>query len=69
MRTRRIGYCVSVVGPGNGATVDAIADAEAVGRLLAECGWITLCGGLAVGVMAAVARSVNSAASDREIAF
>jgi len=61
MRTSRIGYCVSVVGPGHGATVDAIDDAEAVGRLLAERGWITLCGGLAVGVMAAVARGASAA--------
>jgi len=53
MRTRRIGYCVSVVGPGHWATADAIEDAEAVGRFLADGGWITRCGGLAVDVMAA----------------
>jgi hypothetical protein len=48
--------CVAVVGPGEGASADAVADAEAVGRLLAERGWVTLCGGRDAGVMAAAAR-------------
>lgn len=61
MNTSRAVRCIAVVGPGDGATADAIDDAETLGRLLAERGWITLCGGRAAGVMAAVARGVSSA--------
>lgn len=61
MSTRRTAPCIAVVGPGDDAAADAIRDAEAVGRLLAEHGWITLCGGRAVGVMAGVARGASSA--------
>lgn len=53
--------CIAVVGPGEDATADAIADAETLGRLLAGHGWVTLCGGRAAGVMAAVARGVSVA--------
>jgi hypothetical protein len=53
--------CVAVVGPGEGAPADAVADAEAVGRLLAGRGWVTLCGGRAAGVMAAAARGAAAA--------
>ena len=53
--------CVAVVGPGEGASADAVADAEGVGRLLAGRGWVTLCGGRAAGVMAAAARGASTA--------
>jgi hypothetical protein len=45
-----------VVGPGDDATAEAVADAEVVGGLLAARGWVTLCGGRDAGVMAAAAR-------------
>ena len=54
-------FYVAVVGPGVGASDDAVADAAAVGRLAAERGWIILCGGRAAGVMAAAARSASEA--------
>lgn len=53
--------CVAIVGPGEDASSAAIADATAVGRLLAERGWVTLCGGLAAGVMAAAAAGASAA--------
>ncbi|HEX6533452.1 MAG TPA: hypothetical protein VF041_02575 [Gemmatimonadaceae bacterium] len=59
--TRRTGHCIAVVGPGDDAAAEAVGDAEALGRSLAERGWITLCGGRAAGVMAGVARGVSSA--------
>ena len=52
---------IAIVGPGESATPDAIADAEAIGRLVAKRGWIALCGGRAIGVMAAAARGVRDA--------
>lgn len=61
MNTNRTKCCIAVVGPGDGAPPDAITNAEVLGRLLAEHGWVTLCGGRAVGVMAAVARGVSAA--------
>src|SRR5262245_5546336 len=51
--------CIAVVGPGEGATSDAVRDAEDAGRHIARRGWITLCGGRAVGVMAAAARGAS----------
>jgi uncharacterized protein (TIGR00725 family) len=54
-------FCVAVVGPGEGASTTAMADATAVGRLLAERGWVTLCGGRAIGVMAAAATGASTA--------
>lgn len=61
MSGRVLPRCVAVVGPGDDAAADAITDAEVVGGLLAEHGWITLCGGRAAGVMAAVARGARAA--------
>src|SRR5262245_18860428 len=52
--------CVAVVGPGEDATPAAMADAEAVGRLLAERGWVTVTGGRAAGVMAAAAAGATA---------
>ena len=53
--------CVAVVGPGENASEDAVRDAETVGRLVAEHGWVVLCGGRAAGVMAAAARGAAAA--------
>jgi len=52
--------CVAVVGPGEEATPDAVRDAEDVARRIARRGWVTLCGGRAVGVMAAAARGASA---------
>lgn len=53
--------CIAVVGPGEGAPRDAVADATIAGRLIAERGWIVLCGGRAAGVMAAAAQGAKEA--------
>lgn len=42
-----------MIGPGEKATNEAIADATLVGKLIAERGWVTLTGGRAAGVMSA----------------
>jgi uncharacterized protein (TIGR00725 family) len=52
---------VAVVGPGEGAPAEAVADATAVGRLLAARAWVTLTGGRAAGVMAAAASGAAEA--------
>ena len=52
---------IAVVGPGEEASSEAITDATAVGRLVAERGWITLTGGRAAGVMAAAAAGASAA--------
>lgn len=49
---------VAVVGPGEGASREAMDDARAAGRLIAERGWVLLSGGRAAGVMAAAADGV-----------
>jgi uncharacterized protein (TIGR00725 family) len=51
--------CIAVIGPGEGATTDAVRDGEDAGRHIARRGWVTLCGGRAVGVMDAAARGAN----------
>jgi len=51
--------CIAVVGPGDGATDDAIDDAVVVGRAIAARGWILLCGGRDAGVMGAAARGAR----------
>jgi hypothetical protein len=51
---------VAVVGPGESATVDEVAAAREVGRLLAETGAIVVTGGLG-GVMAAATEGASSA--------
>ena len=53
--------CIAVLGPGERATDDAIADAAAIGKLIAERGWVTLSGGRAAGVMEAATRGANQA--------
>jgi uncharacterized protein (TIGR00725 family) len=52
---------IAVVGPGEGASDEAVGDAAAVAKLVAERGWITLCGGRDAGVMAAAARGAAEA--------
>lgn len=52
---------IAVVGPGENASRDAIADATEVGALIAHRGWITLTGGRHVGVMAAAAAGARAA--------
>ena len=54
-------FYVAVVGPGENASPEALADATDVARLIAERGWILLCGGRAQGVMAAAARAATAA--------
>jgi uncharacterized protein (TIGR00725 family) len=54
-------YYVAVAGPGDGASAEAVADATAVGRLVAERGWVMLCGGRNAGVMAAAAAGASAA--------
>jgi uncharacterized protein (TIGR00725 family) len=51
---------VAIVGPGEGATAQDVADAMAVACLVAERGWVTLCGGRNAGVMAAAAMGAKS---------
>ena len=51
--------CIAVIGPGDDAPVAATTDAAAVGRLIAERGWVLLCGGRAAGVMDAAARGAR----------
>ena len=53
--------CIAVLGPGENATNDAIADATAIGKLIAEHGWVILTGGRAAGVMAAATRGAADA--------
>jgi uncharacterized protein (TIGR00725 family) len=52
---------VAVVGPGETASRDAIADATEIGTLIAQRGWITLTGGRRAGVMAAAAAGARAA--------
>jgi len=53
--------CIAVVGPGEGASEEAVADAELAGRLIAERGWALLTGGRDAGVMAAATRGAIGA--------
>jgi len=48
------------MGPGEGARLQDCEQARILGRLLAQRGWTTLCGGRHIGVMAAVAAGVRS---------
>ena len=52
---------VAVIGPGEEASTESVADAAAVARLIAQRGWIMLCGGRAAGVMAAAAHAAREA--------
>ena len=52
-RPRRI---LAIVGPGEGAPLDAIAAAERAAELAVRAGWVVSCGGRNAGVMAAAAR-------------
>ena len=53
--------CIAVVGPGEAASEEAVADAELAGRLIAERGWALLTGGRNAGVMAAATRGAVGA--------
>lgn len=53
--------CIAVIGPGERASAEAIGDAEIVGRLIAERGWVLLSGGRDAGVMAAATRGAVAA--------
>lgn len=53
--------CIAIVGPGESASKEAIADAAAVGKLIAQSGWVTMTGGRATGVMAAATRGAAHA--------
>ena len=53
--------CIAVFGPGEGASNQAVADAEVAGRLIAEHGWVLLTGGRNAGVMAAATRGAVGA--------
>jgi uncharacterized protein (TIGR00725 family) len=55
----RLGPCIAVCGPGDGATPGELAWAEEVGGLLAEAGAVVVCGGLG-GVMEAACRGARS---------
>ena len=52
---------VAVVGPGERATNGMIEDADAVGRAIAERGWVTITGGRAAGVMQAAVVAASRA--------
>jgi uncharacterized protein (TIGR00725 family) len=57
MRAKVIG----VMGPGAGATESDLANARALGGLIARAGWTLLTGGQAVGVMDAASRGAADA--------
>jgi uncharacterized protein (TIGR00725 family) len=52
---------IGVMGGGEAASAGECAAAETFGRLVAESGWVLLCGGRAVGIMEAAARGANEA--------
>ena len=52
----RAGKLLGISGPGEGASAQAIADAERISELAVRAGWVVLCGGRNAGVMAAAAR-------------
>jgi len=54
---------ISVIGSGSALDAETEADAEAVGRLLAERGHTVVCGGMA-GVMEAVCRGAREAGGE-----
>jgi len=54
---------ISVIGSGSALDAETEADAEAVGRLLAERGHTVVCGGMA-GVMEAVCRGATAAGGE-----
>src|SRR2546425_8348332 len=52
---------VGVMGPGAGASRKDLDNARRLGALLAQQGWVVLCGGRSVGVMDAVCRGAKEA--------
>ena len=56
MTGTRAGKLLGIAGPGEGASPQAVADAERISELAARAGWVVLCGGRNAGVMAAAAR-------------
>ncbi len=49
------------MGPGEGAKPEVCTTAYQLGQLLAQRGWVTLCGGRSSGVMEAVSRGAKEA--------
>jgi uncharacterized protein (TIGR00725 family) len=52
---------IGVMGPGEGAKPEVCTTAYQLGQLLAQRGWVTLCGGRSSGVMEAVSRGAKEA--------
>lgn len=52
---------VGVLGPGEGATEEAVRAAFELGQLIAAEGWVLLCGGRSAGVMEAASRGAKAA--------
>ena len=52
---------VGVLGPGEGATDEAVRAAFELGQLIAAAGWMLLCGGRSAGVMEAASRGAKEA--------
>ena len=51
---------VGVIGPGEGANVEATATAFELGKLIAGEGWVLLTGGRRAGVMEAASRGARA---------
>ena len=52
---------VGVMGPGGGASRKDLENARRLGALVAQQGWVVLCGGRSAGVMDAVCRGAKEA--------
>lgn len=52
---------IGIMGPGTGATPEDIEQAENLGKLIAEAGWVVLTGGRNVGVMEAASKGAQQA--------
>lgn len=52
---------IGVMGPGRGARQRDLGNARLLGALVAQRGWVVLCGGRAAGVMDAVCRGAKQA--------
>ncbi len=52
---------VGVMGPGGGASQKDLENARRLGALVAQQGWVVLCGGRSAGVMDAVCRGAKEA--------
>lgn len=52
---------VGIMGPGQGATTSDMGHAYALGRMVAEEGWLLLTGGMNIGVMDAASQGASDA--------